>query len=98
MAFDITQIMETLRLNVIITTILDTISSWMTANTFMLIIFMFLWIAILVIVLATLIHQGIKKKWGWFWATLLLAIFTGLTLVIFIIAIYWILWWTGAIK
>jgi hypothetical protein len=43
---------------------------------------------LLIFVILTLVHQYKKRKFGWFWTTLLLAIFTGTGLIIAII--YWI--------
>lgn len=42
----------------------------------------------LIFVIYTLIHQYNKKKFGWFWATLLLTLLSGLGLLTAII--YWI--------
>jgi len=63
-------------------------------NLGVLILFIILSFILLIFVILTLIHQAKKKKWGWFWTTLLLTILAGLGVIISII--YWI--WYLAIK
>lgn len=63
-----------------------------TLSNGMAIFLLFLIFLIFILTIITLIHQAINRKWGWFFATILL-IFLGLGLIVIII--YWILWFSS---
>lgn len=45
---------------------------------------------LLIFIIYTLFHQYKRKKWGWFWATLLLTILSGIGVLTAII--YWVIY------
>lgn len=56
----------------------------------MLIIFLIIALIFLVILIATLIHQAKRGRWGWFTITLILSLLFGLGFLM--VLIYWSIW------